>query len=100
MLTKEKILSLLREQSPYLAQEFGVRRIGLFGSFAKGRPDDVSDIDLFVEFERPIGLRFLELAEHLEALFGRKVDLLTPAGLQAIRHEQVTKAIRETMVYV
>jgi len=100
MLTKERIFAMLREQNPHLAREFGVRRIGLFGSFAKGQANEASDIDLIVEFERPIGLRFVELVEHLETVFGRKVDLLTPAGIQGIRRKDVAKAINESVLYV
>ena len=100
MLTREKIIELLREQQPYLGAEFGVSRIGLFGSYAKGQPAEKSDVDLIVEFERPIGFRFFELVEYLEQLLGRKVDVLTPAGIQNIRIEQVAKSITESIVYV
>ena len=100
MLTQERVVELLREQSAYLASEFGIRKIGLFGSFAKGHPGEQSDIDLVVEFERPIGLRFMELVEYLEKLFGRKVDVLTPAGVQGIRRKAIAKSITESIVYV
>ncbi len=100
MLTREKIVQLLRENYPYLAAEYGIRKIGLFGSFIKGQPGETSDIDLVVEFERPIGFRFIEFAEYLEHLLGRKVDVLTPAGIQGIRVAQVAKDIAESIVYV
>ncbi len=100
MLNKERVVELLREQSAFLASEFGIRKIGLFGSFAKGHSSDKSDIDIVVEFEQPIGLRFIDLAEHLEKVFGRKVDILTPAGVQGIRRKTVTKSISESIVYV
>lgn len=100
MLTRDKIIGLLREKQPFLAAEFGVSRIGLFGSFAAGRPDASSDVDLLVEFDRPIGFRFVELAEYLENLLERRVDLLTPAGVQSIRLERIAKSITEGVVYV
>jgi len=100
MLTKEYVVELLREKSAYLSSEFGIRKIGLFGSFAAGQPGERSDIDLFVEFERPIGLRFIELVEYLEKLLGRKVDILTPAGVQGIRRKTIAKSISESIVYV
>ncbi|MCB8943959.1 MAG: nucleotidyltransferase family protein [Ardenticatenaceae bacterium] len=100
MLTQDQILQLLREQTPYLADEFGVSKIGLFGSFVEGRSHDASDIDIVVEFERPIGLRFMELGEYLEELFGRKIDILTPTGIKAIRRKTVAKRITESIVYV
>ena len=100
MLTKDKIVEILQEKQSHLAAEFGVSKIGLFGSYAKGQPDEASDIDLIVEFQRPIGFRFFELVDYLEDLFGHKVDLLTPAGIQNIRIERVAKSIAESVVYV
>ncbi len=100
MLTREKILGLLQANYPFLAGEFGVSKIGLFGSFAKGQPDETSDVDIVVEFDRPIGFRFVDLAEYLENLLGRKVEVLTPAGIQGIRIDSVAKSIVESIVYV
>jgi predicted nucleotidyltransferase len=100
MLTKEKIIELLQQNQPYLFTQYGVRRIGLFGSYAKGQPDEASDIDIVVEFERPIGLRFMEFAEYLEHLLDRKVDVLTPAGIQGIRIARIARDIAESVLYV
>jgi predicted nucleotidyltransferase len=100
MLTRDKLIQLLQKEQAYLATEFGVRKIGLFGSYAKGQPGETSDIDILVEFERPIGFRFLDLVDYLEAVLGRKVDVLTPAGVQNIRIDRVAKSIAESIVYV
>ena len=100
MLTRKKVLDVLQAEMRFLAAEFGVSKIGLFGSFAKGQPVETSDIDIVVEFERPIGFRFIELGEYLENLLGRKVDILTPAGIQGIRIERVAKSVTESIVYV
>ncbi len=100
MLTREKTVQLLQEKHPYLAAEFGVSKIGLFGSYSKGQSDESSDVDLVVEFERPIGFRFVELVDYLENLLGRRVDVLTPAGIQNIRLEQVARNITQSIVYV
>lgn len=100
MLTRDQIMELLRQNQPYLSAEYGVRRIGLFGSYAKGQPDEASDIDIVVEFERPIGFRFVELAEYLEHLLGRRVDMLTPAGIDGIRVARVAADIAESVIYV
>jgi predicted nucleotidyltransferase len=100
MMNREKILALLRQHYPYLAAKYGVKRIGLFGSYAQGQPHEESDIDLVVEFERPIGLRFVELAEYLEHLLGRRVDLVTPAGIRGIRIPWVAAEIERNIIYV
>lgn len=100
MLDREEIVKLLRENYPYLAAEYGVARMGLFGSYADGQPSETSDVDLIVEFDRPIGFRFVEFAEYLERLLGRKVDILTPIGVRGIRVAEVAKNITESVVYV
>lgn len=99
-LVKDTIINLLRSKHAYLAAEYGVKRIGLFGSYAKNTADEASDIDLMVEFERPIGLKFIEFTEYLEGLLGKKADVLTPAGLQGIRVPRVAKSIQESIEYV
>ncbi len=98
-LNRDQILQTLRAHQARLASEYGVRRIGLFGSFAKGRPHETSDIDLVAEFDRPLGLKFMELVEDLQQLFGREVDLLTPSGISSIRNPELQRDIRESLVY-
>lgn len=100
MLSRDQIIELLRQNQPYLSAQYGVSRIGLFGSYAKGQPDEASDIDIVVEFERPIGFGFVELAEYLEHLLGRRVDILTPAGIDGIRVARVAADIAESVIYV
>ena len=99
-MTREKVIEILRKEMPYCVSEYGVKRIGLFGSYAKGTPVKGSDIDILVEFGRAIGLKFMQFAEYLEKLFGTKVDILTPAGIESIRIERVARSITESIVYV
>jgi predicted nucleotidyltransferase len=99
MVKKEKIIALLQENRSFLDTVYGVKKIGVFGSYAKGHPDETSDIDVFVEFEHPIGFRFIEFAEYLERLLGRKVDVLTSAGIQGIRIARIAKDIEKSIVY-
>lgn len=100
MAAKENLKEILRENYPYLADEYGVKRLGLFGSYAKGTSVEASDVDIVVEFDRPIGFRFIEFAEYLEKLLSKKVDVLTPAGIRAIRVERIARSIEEDIVYV
>jgi uncharacterized protein len=55
---------------------------------------------LVVEFARPIGLQFMELASYLEQVLGKKVDVLTPAGIAGIRSARVAQTIQNSIVYV
>ena len=79
---KQEIFALLAEHESQL-RRLGVRRCGLFGSFARGEQAEQSDVDILVEFEagRKSFDNFMALAFFLEELFGRKVDLLTPESL-------------------
>ena len=85
---------------PFFARKYGVKKMGIFGSFARGIQTDQSDIDIFIEFDRPIGLKFMELADYLENLFGKKTDILTPAGIKSIRLKHVAREIEENIIYV
>lgn len=99
MLTQEKVMAILRRELRYFASEYGVKRIGLFGSYAKGVQREDSDIDILVEFERPIGLKFVEFAENVERILGKKADILTPDGIKGIRIEKVARDVEESIVY-
>ncbi|MGQ0761507.1 MAG: nucleotidyltransferase family protein [Acidobacteriota bacterium] len=99
MLTKQTIQQRLRSNHSHFASKYGVKRIGLFGSYANGVPADDGDVDLVVEFSRPVGFRFMELADELETLLGRKVDLLTPSGLEGIRLSDVAEKISRSVEY-
>lgn len=100
MFTKEQVIKMLKDNYPYFVNEFGLKKIGLFGSYAKGTQQEDSDIDIIAEFERPIGLKFVIFAEYLEKLFGKKTDILTPAGIRGIRNPNISKSIIETVEYV
>ena len=99
MLTREQTLQRLRDNLSFLRQEYGVSSIGLFGSTAADQADEQSDVDIMVEFEQPIGLRFMELAETLETLLGRRVDLVTRTGVETIRVREVAEDILASVTY-
>ena len=82
MLTKEHILSKLRELKPTLSEEYSVKKIGIFGSFSNDDANEISDIDILVELERPIGWKFFTLELFLEKVFNRKIDLVTKNALK------------------
>ena len=77
-----------------------MKRMGLFGSFAKGTSGEDSDVDILVEFEKPVGFEFIELAEYIEELLDRRVDILTPEGIKSIRLKEVASDIERSVVYV
>lgn len=80
---REEILSRLRESKPTLQAEFPVKRIALFGSYALGTQiSGKSDIDILVEVDPSIGLRFVTLAHRLEELLGTRVDLVSRRAIK------------------
>jgi len=96
METKSEIVSKLKEIKPFLYKEYSVKQIGLFGSFADETNNEGSDIDILVEFEKPIGWRYFTLELYLEQLFGRKVDLVTKNALK----DQIKEIILSQLQYV
>lgn len=106
-LTKEEIIEKLRENMGIL-KKYGVRRIGLFGSYIRGEQKRDSDIDLVVEFDRELfgkdfkGLfdAFMGVSSYIERLFDRKVDILTPDSIRTIRIKEVAEEIERSVVYV
>src|SRR5712675_284308 len=86
---REEILKVLGE-SRELLQAFGVARLSLFGSFARDEGRHDSDVDLFVEFDRPIGLfEFARPQRQLGDVRGHRVDLVTPAALKPQLRDQI-----------
>lgn len=93
---RSQVLATLAGHLPALRTSFGVASISLFGSVARSddRPD--SDVDLLVEFDRPVTLFDLAaLQSHLSQLLGRHVDVGTPGGLrERVRDEILRECVR------
>ncbi|WP_162343032.1 nucleotidyltransferase family protein [Cyclobacterium salsum] len=96
MMSKGEILLKLRDLKPTLQRDFAVKEIGLFGSFADDSFDEDSDIDLIVEWERPIGWKFFTLEIYLEKIFKRKIDLVTKNAIK----DQIRDSIYKKINYV
>lgn len=79
---KNEIIIELRRIKPQLQREYAVKKIGLFGSFITGAYTDASDVDILVEFERPVGWQFFKLEKYLEKTINRKIDLVTVSALR------------------
>ena len=97
-LTKHEILDTIRKHRDILLK-YKVREIGLFGSFVRGEQEDRSDIDLVVDFEEPSIENFMGLSSFLENLFGKKVEILTPVGVESIRINHIKEEIKRSIVY-
>jgi predicted nucleotidyltransferase len=89
------ILALLRQHEPELKKQFGVAKIGIFGSFARGEERLDSDVDVLVTFQKGkktfdnlMGTKF-----YLEDLFKRKVDLVTDAALKPLIRDPILQDV-------
>ena len=94
----EEIKRILREHKPVLANKFYVKEINIFGSYVRGEETSSSDIDILVEFEKPIGLEIVDLKDYLEQILGVKVDVVSKKAV--IRKPRLWKYIREELISV
>lgn len=74
-MTKDEILNELSKNKSYIQQNFEVDKIGLFGSYAKGKQTEDSDIDIYVEFKHKTFDNLAGLWNYLEELYHKKIDL-------------------------
>ena len=68
---------------------YGLKNIAIFGSYSRDQQNDASDLDILVEFNRPVGVEFIDLAEELERLLNIKVDLVSRNGVRPEYFKQI-----------
>lgn len=92
---RSEVLRILAEHEAEL-RSLGVTSLSIFGSVARDEARTDSDVDLLVDFDRPVGFFHLfDVQEKLETLLGRKVDLVTRGGLRPeLRDGILAEAIR------
>ncbi|MEX2720292.1 MAG: nucleotidyltransferase family protein [Candidatus Wukongarchaeota archaeon] len=101
MISSEDIIKIIKERMDEI-KKYGVKKIGLFGSYIRNKQTEKSDIDIIVEFERGKATldNFMDLTHFLEELIGKNVDLLTEEGVRSIRIKDIKRNIEENVVYV
>ena len=98
MKTLEEIRRILAEHKEELRKLFGVKEIGIFGSYARSEQTELSDVDILVEFEGEIGWEIVDLKDYLEKLLGVKVDLVSKKGI--VRKPLLWRYVKEEIIYV
>lgn len=93
---RDQITQILQLHRIELEQKYGVRSLSLFGSVARDEDGPASDVDLLVEFDRPVGyFGLFALQDYLESLLDYKVDLGTPDSLKPrIRDHVMGECVR------
>lgn len=82
MYSKEQILTILKNRKADLQKRYPITELGLFGSYARGDFNEKSDIDILVNFNDRIGIKFISLAHELEDIFHTKIDLVSRKGIK------------------
>lgn len=90
----KKNLNILNRRFHSLQRKYGVKKIGIFGSFARGEEKRNSDIDVLVEFSKPLDFfEFLEVEEYLSKILGKKVDLVTYHALKPVIKQDILNEV-------
>ncbi|SDG85565.1 hypothetical protein SAMN04487996_12457 [Dyadobacter soli] len=87
------IVEILKELKPELADKYHVSSIGLFGSIVRDDFTVNSDVDIIVDFSRPVGVEFIDLANLIEDRIGKPVDLVSKNGVKPRYYQEIATEI-------
>lgn len=94
MKTFEEIKEVIQGNKEDFRKQFGVIKVGIFGSYLKGRQSEGSDVDILVELEKPIGfVKFIKLENRFSHLLGIKADLVTKKALKPYMGKQILQEV-------
>lgn len=98
MKTLSEIKKVLKEHKLVIKKRFGVKEIGVFGSYVHGKPKKKSDLDILVEFERGYKTfdNYMKLKFYLVEILDRKIDLVIKEALR----EEIKEYVMPEIVYV
>ena len=96
MKTLQEIKLTLGRHKQHLFSDYPIKSLAIFGSYARREQSNESDLDIVVEFNDKIGIRFIDLAEEIEKLIGFKVDLVSRKGIK----EKYYQKIQTDLTYV
>ena len=96
MRTIHEIRTELSNRRDHLFRAYPIKSLAIFGSYSRQENTDNSDLDILVEFNDNIGIRFIDLADEIESIVGIGVDLVSRNGIK----EKYLKVIDPDLVYV
>lgn len=96
MQTITDILMKLQAKRQSLVNNYKINKIGVFGSYVRGEQTSDSDVDILVEFNAPIGMAFIDLADELENELKLKVDLVSRKSIRG----KMWAFIEKEVIYV
>lgn len=89
-------MAILNSHKSRLFSRYPLKSMAVFGSYARNEQSDISDVDILVEFNDRIGIRFIDLAEEIETLLETKVDLISRNAVKP----RYFKSIESDLKYV
>ena len=92
----QEILEKLNTHKSRLCKDYPIKSLAIFGSYSRNEQNSSSDLDILVDFSGKIGIRFIDLADELEDITGKKVDLVSKKGIK----EKYYNFIHSDLIYV
>ncbi len=89
-------INKLKTAKSVLLKDYPIKYLALFGSISRQEDNADSDVDIMVEFDRPVGMEFIHLCYELEKILNRKVDLVSRNGIK----EKYFNEIKDDLIYV
>ncbi|MBK8806439.1 MAG: nucleotidyltransferase family protein [Bacteroidales bacterium] len=96
MKSLKEIQKILSSQKNNLSNRYSIKSLAIFGSYARKEQTEQSDLDILVEFNEKIGIRFIDLADELESITGVKIDLVSKKGIK----DKYLNSITTDLIYV
>ncbi len=95
MKTFDEIKELLQRHKETFREQYGLKEIGIFGSYVRGEQGAESDLDILIELEKPIGfVRFIRLENALSQLLGVRVEIVTKKALKPYIGKRILEEVR------
>jgi len=95
MITFDEIKELLQRHKETFREQYGLKEIGIFGSYVRGEQGTESDLDILIELEKPIGfVRFIRLENALSQLLGVRVEIVTKKALKPYIGKRILEEVR------
>ena len=91
----QDVLRKLKNERDTLRRVYGVKSLGVFGSWARGEENAESDLDLLVEFDTPSFDRYMDLKFHIEDALGVRVDLVLKGSLKPALRDRILGEVRD-----
>jgi len=96
LMNKQIIIQQLKKVKPLLSEKYGLTELALFGSYSRNEETDLSDIDIMVDYQNPMGLKYFDMVYDLEALFKeKKVQVVSKGGIKPKYFER----IKQDLIY-